>query len=89
MHFHRAFSILIQESYIITDKIFISRDIVRDEVITCRKYKKLTYIYFHRDYYNDYVHQSNIIIDYKKVNTIQNRRTSVIKFNNDSTLYKT
>lgn len=85
MHFHRAFSILIQESYIITDKIFISRDIVRDEVITCRKYKKLTYIYFHRDY----VHQSNIIIDHKKVNTIQNRRTSVIKFNNDSTLYKT
>lgn len=49
MHFHRAFSILIQESYIITDKIFISRGIVRDEVITCRKYKKLTYIYFHRD----------------------------------------
>lgn len=43
------------------------------------------YIYFHRDY----VHQSNIIIDHKKVNTIQNRRTSVIKFNNDSTLYKT
>lgn len=85
MHFHRALSILIQESYIITDKIFISRGIVRDEVITYRKYKKLTYIYFHRDY----VYQSNIIIDHKKVNTIQNRRTSVIKFNNDSTLYKT
>lgn len=65
MHFHRAFSILIQESYI-TDKIFISRGIVRDEVITYRKYKKLTYIYFHRDY----VYQSNIIIDHKKVNTI-------------------